>query len=77
MTTNPDQDLETKAGLIKRTRKAFVAAGTTFVGALGPSVVVATSDGAVSAAEIIPLVVVAAGLAFAAWCAVWRVPNAT
>jgi hypothetical protein len=78
MTINPGQsDLETKTGLVKRARKAFVAGAIGFAGSFGPAFAMATADGKISMGEVVPLLVVATGIGVAAAFAVFWTPNAT
>lgn len=72
-----NEDLETRAGFIKRSRKALVAGATTAIGAFGPAFAVATGDGVITGQEVVTISIVALGLGVAAFAAVWGVPNAT
>ncbi|AYD86180.1 membrane protein [Microbacterium phage Burro] len=71
-----DDDLTTKNGFIKRSRKALVAGLTTAIGAFGPAFAVATGDGVITGEEVALISVTAFGLGVAAFAAVWKVPNA-
>lgn len=69
-------DFTTKAGFFRTARKAVVGFVSAFVASFGPAIVLVTADGKVDwVAEVLPVTVVALGLAFAAGFAVWRFPN--
>lgn len=71
-----EDDLTTRAGFLKRSRKALVAGGTAIIGTFGPAFAVATGDGAIAGEELLALSVAALGVGVAAFAAVWYVPNA-
>lgn len=70
------EDLTTKAGFIKRSRKALVAAVIGLAGSLGPKILEITADGVVTGGEVITSTVVSLGVGIAAGLAVWYTPNA-
>ncbi|AZV01802.1 membrane protein [Microbacterium phage Alex44] len=66
---------EDKKSFFKTARKAVIAGGAAFAGALGPALLVATGDGVLTVDEIVPLTVTALGIGAAAGLAVWAVRN--
>lgn len=73
-----DDDITTKPGFIKRSRKAIVAFVTGTAGSIGPAIAVVTADGVVNfAAEVVPVLVVGLGIGLTAGFAVWATSNAS
>ena len=71
-----EDDLTTRAGFIKRSRKALVAGVLALVGSFGPAFGVAAADGVLGGGEILTLSIVALGIGVAAFSATWATPNA-
>lgn len=70
------EELITRAGFIRRSRKAFVGAITTAAAILGPLILDSTRDGSISLSDIGQLAVIGAGAAIVGFLGVWAVPNA-
>ncbi|QDP44856.1 membrane protein [Microbacterium phage Araxxi] len=75
-TPSVNEDLETRAGLIKRSRKAIVAGVVAVAGSFGPAFLAISGDGVITGEEIAFTTVAALGFGVAALCATWATPNA-